>query len=336
MARLALCTPQVHAPGTGLPSRRASCAAGSRSSAASVGHDPFAPEAQHALVAQPAISHSSASVVFGASSAIGRSVEHITRRMPARGGNRQHHARRPATYPQQRPTRQTEWRAQTRPVLAITQPMGPRESPKPLRSIRITRESFAQRRDLRIPHLQIERPAMHQHTAGRSPRRETAVTPSRPGSDPRALSLGSGECARHLDIRIAKIISPSGYERSGRVKRINAPAPRPNWALSASPGTRRVPRRSAGSPASACQTFAHQLVLEMRLRMAGAIQRRDHASLLIKHRNSERDDAVGEFILDRRVAGAAALLDKCAQLLRVGDGAASVSATNFCVAKVLL
>ena len=53
--------------------------------------------------------------------------------------------------------------------------------------------------------------------------------------------------------------------------------------------------------------------------MARTVERGDHPPVLVEHRHRDRDDPVGEFVLDCGVAGLAALLDQLAELARIGD-----------------
>ena len=94
------------------------------------------------------------------------------------------------------------------------------------------------------------------------------------------------------------------------------------WALRDNPGT---VARSAEICWLTCCSIARRsrtsFVLRDAARVARGVQRRHHAAAVIEHRHRQRDDAVGELVLDRGVAAAAALLDERAQLRRIGHRA---------------
>ena len=84
------------------------------------------------------------------------------------------------------------------------------------------------------------------------------------------------------------------------------------------------------------EALAHQLRLGDLLRVARAVQRRDHAPRLIVDGHRDRDDAVRQLVLHRGVAGAPALLDQLHQLRRIGHrvtgqrGELRASSKYFC------
>ena len=188
-------------------------------------------------------------------------------------------------------------------------------------------EGIAPRRDLRLPHLEIERPAVHQQHGGPLPVvaiaqpnavddqvviRRTAVRRAARGVRAHATRYSYSEKFFAFRLRPAAR-RPSSAERAAAARQI--------CALSDSQGT---VARSAEICRLTCCSIARRSRTSLRrgdaARVARGVERGDHAPLMIEHRYGERDDAVGEFVLDRRVAAAAALLDERAQLRRVGDG----------------
>ena len=69
--------------------------------------------------------------------------------------------------------------------------------------------------------------------------------------------------------------------------------------------------------------------------MPGAVQCRNDASRLVDHRHGDGDDAVGQFVLDSRIAVAAALLDQLLQSFAVGHGARG-QRLELCFSKIAI